>query len=312
VPKREYALRDVNLSFGHLAGSSSSPSPSPSPSPSSMPSPSRIDTTCDDDDDDGGVVLLVGRSASGKSSLLRMLAGTERPLVGGRVVVVGGGVTTTPIPVVLDRRPDFDDSLTVADRIVRAGLDAVRARGYIDGHGGRNRRITEGTKEVGVFGASFPSRMGAHDGATPPARDDPTPLLLLLLRTLAEDVSSLLTLTDEQLRSPPSGLRPSGQYLLGLACACMASSAPCVARDPDGARAHGARYPIILMDELFDAEHPSIAENCGVGILNVVRAGGVVISATHRPGHFRGMASRTITLSGGRVLTDERMRLPVR
>ena len=311
MPKREYALRDVNLSFGHLAGYSSSPSPSPSPSPSSMPpssssSLSRTDTTCDDDDDDGGVVLLVGRSASGKSSLLRMLAGTERPLVGGRVVVVGGGgVTTTPIPVVLDRRPDFDDSLTVADRIVRAGLDAVRARGYSDGPvGGRNRRIVEETEDVGVFGArSFPSRMGAHDGATP---------LLPLLRTLAEDVSSLLTLTDGQLASSPSGLRPSGRYLLGLACACMASAAPCAARDPDGARAHGARYPVILMDELFDAEHPSIAENCGEGILNVVRAGGVVISATHRPGHFRGMASRTITLSGGRVLTDERMRLPVR
>ena len=277
-----------------------------------MPSSSRIDTTRDDDDDDddddGGVVLLVGRSASGKSSLLRMLAGTERPDVGGRVVV-GGGVTT-PIPVVLDRRPVFDDSLTVAERIVRAGLDAVRARGDDDEHGGRKRRIIEETKEVGVFRASFPSRMGARDGATL-AGDDPTQLLLLLLRTLAEDVSSLLTLTDEQLRSSPSGLRPSGQYLLGLACACMASAAPCVARDPEGARARGVRYPVILMDELFDAEHPSIAENCGAGILNVVRAGGVVISATHRPGHFRGMASRTITLSGGRVLTDERMRLPV-
>jgi hypothetical protein len=54
----------------------------------------------------------------------------------------------------------------------------------------------------------------------------------------------------------------------------MASVALCVAHDPDGARAHGVRYPVILMDELFDAEHPSIAENCGAGILNVVRAGG--------------------------------------
>jgi hypothetical protein len=279
-------------------------------------SSSWIDTTHGDDEDDDGVVLLVGRSASGKSSLLRMLAGAERPVVGGRVIVGGGdpprgtsGAGTAPIPVVLDRKPDFDDSLTVAERIVRAGLDAVRGRGCED-RGRRKRRTVEEVEEAGVVaGAPFPPRiMGApRDGAT--AGNDPMPQLL---RTLAEDVASLLTLTEGQLRSAPSELRPSGQYLLGVACACMASVAPCVAHDPDGARAHGVRYPVILMDELFDAEHPSIAENCGAGILNVVRAGGVVISATHRPVHFRGMASRTITLSGGRVLTDERMRLPVR
>ncbi len=38
----------------------------------------------------------------------------------------------------------------------------------------------------------------------------------------------------------------------------MMSMAPCVADDPDSARWDGVRYPIILMDELFDAKHPSI------------------------------------------------------
>ncbi len=66
-----------------------------------------------------------------------------------------------------------------------------------------------------------------------------------------------------------------------------------------------------MLDELFDAKHPIIMENCGAGIQNLVRAGGVVISVTHRPGHFSSMASRTITQSGGRVLMDERMRLPI-
>ncbi|KAL3764377.1 hypothetical protein ACHAW5_005118 [Stephanodiscus triporus] len=202
-------------------------------------------------------------------------------------------------PVVLDGKPDFDDSLTVVERIIRAGLDAVRACGDV---GGRKCRIIE---EEGEGRRASSSGMRVHDKMT--ARDEST-----LLRILAEDVATLLTLTDEQRRSLPSELRPSSQYLFGIACACMRSMAPCVAVDPDGAWVDGVRYPIILMDELFDAEHPSIAENCGAGILNLIRAGGVVVSATHRPGHFRGMASRTITLSGGRVLTDERISLPVR
>ncbi|KAL3826863.1 hypothetical protein ACHAXA_005705 [Cyclostephanos tholiformis] len=305
VPKREYALRDINLSFGHKAepsSSSSSSSSSSLPSPrSSTQSSSCIQTTNAVNDD--GVVLLVGRSASGKSSLLRLLAGMERHVGGGRVVggggdrhhrgsagapgaTVGAGVPSRPI--LLDRKPDFDDALTVAERIVRAGIDAVRVSGVDTG---RKRRIID----------------GGEDGDRTTAGGDST---LPLLQTLADDVTLLLTLTSEQLHSSPSELRPSSQYLVGIACACMTSMAPCVAEDPNGARRDGVRYPIILLDELFDAEHPSIVENCSTGILNLIRAGGVVISATHRPGHFRGIASRTITLSGGKVLTDERISLP--
>ncbi len=243
-----------------------------------------------------------GSAAGGTIGVRQVLAAADAgvPVVGGRVIVGGGdpprgttGAGTAPIPVVLDRKPDFDDSFTVAERIVWAGLDAVRKRGCED-RGRRKRRTVEEVEEAGaVAGAAFhPRMMGApRDGAT--AGNNPTPQLL---RTPSQDVASLLTLTEGQLRSEPSELRPTGQYLLGVACACMASVAPCVAHDPDGARAHGVRYPVILMDELFDAEHPSMAENCGAGILNVVRLAGVVISATHRPGHFCGMASRTIAL----------------
>jgi hypothetical protein len=134
---------------------------------------------------------------------------------------------------------------------------------------------------------------------------------LTLLRKLAEDIVSLLMLSNEQLLAMPSELCPSVQYLFGIACACMTSMALQCIHDPIGARDDGIYYPIILMDELFDTEHPSIAENCGKGIRNLVGAGGVVISATHRPGHFRGMACRTITLSGGKVLADERIVLHV-
>ncbi len=159
-----------------------------------------------------------------------------------------------------------------------------------------------------VAGAAFhPQMMGSpRNGAT--AGND---LTLQILQTPAQDVVLLLILMEGQLGLALSELRPTGQYLLNVACACMVSVAPCIAHNLDRARAHGVRYPVILIDKLFDAKHPRIAENCSAGILNVVRAGGVVILVTHRPGHFHGMASRTITLSSRRVLMDERMRLPV-
>jgi energy-coupling factor transporter ATP-binding protein EcfA2 len=247
VPKRHFAVERINISFGHAINPLS---------------PSLVD------DDDDGIILLVGRSASGKSSLLRLLAGIEKPTDG--CIVMGGSAR----PVILDCKPDFDDSLNVMDRIVQVGA-AIQTQ-----------------------------KIGLQNNST--TRED-----LTLLRKLAEDIVSLLMLSNEQLFAMPSELCPSVQYLFGIACACMTSMALQCIHDPIRARDDGIYYPIILMDELFDTEHPSIAENCGKGVLNLVRAGGVVISATHRPGHFRGMACRTITLSGGKVLADERIVLHV-
>ena len=68
-------------------------------------------------------------------------------------------------------------------------------------------------------------------------------------------------------------------------------------------------YPILLLDELFDTEASVTVEKCSTGILNFVHAGGVVISATHRPTYFHSMVSRTVTLSGGKVLSEERRRI---
>jgi ABC-type polysaccharide/polyol phosphate transport system ATPase subunit len=251
VPKREYAVERIHLSFGHVINLSSSLV----------------------DGNDGGIILLVGRSASGKSSLLRLLAGIEMPTNDGRIIIEGSAR-----PVILDCKPDFDDSLNVMDRIVQVGVDAAIIQ----------------TQKIGL----------QNNIST--TKED-----LTLLRKLAEDIVSLLMLSNEQLLAMPSELCPSIQYLLGIACACMTSMALQCIHDPIGAQDDGIYYPIILMDELFDTEHPSIAENCGKGILNLVRAGGVVISATHRPGHFRGTACRTITLSGGKVLADERIVLHV-
>ena len=65
-------------------------------------------------------------------------------------------------------------------------------------------------------------------------------------------------------------------------------------------------YPILLLDELFDFEHPDVPKACGSGLENLVALGGVVVIATHKPHHWAGVSRRRIvTLSSGRVLTDE-------
>lgn len=285
MPRREYALQNVNLSLGSAPAQSSS-----TPLASS-------NNVCVDD----GVVLLVGRSASGKSTLLRLLAGMELPSEGcvsinsyqslGRAGQMPGTPTFAKMglpaptgesndafscgvrPVILDGKPDFDSSLTVMEWIVQAGLDTVH----------QCRREWK----CGV----------GDDGDIKPT-----------LRALAADVASLLTLTQEQCNSVPTDLSPSGEYLFGIACSCMMSIAPSIAVPSaslhDEVARDGVHYPILLFDELFDTEHPSTVDKCRRGILNLIDAGAVVVSATHRPGFFEGMATRTVTLSGGKVLSD--------
>ena len=281
VPKREYALQNINLTFGTNA------------------------TTSESQHNDG-VILLVGRSASGKSTLLRLLAGMELP-VDGYISIndhmvyydklqAGGEMPCLPPwekmglpllpavggedcygsrvqPVILQSKPDFDNTFSVMERMVRVGLDIMQ----------------QCNKEWKCAEEEF--------------SEEET---IALLQTLAHDFASLLTLTKEQCISPPSDLSPSGQYLFGIACRCMMSIAPSIAnQNTDSISRNGIHYPILLFDELFDTEHPSTVEKCSKGILNLISAGAVVISATHRPAYFECMSSRTVTLSGGKVLTDK-------
>ena len=266
VPKREFALQDVNLSFGVTASTSKE----------------KLASSEYDD----GVILLVGRSASGKSTLLRLMAGLEYP-TSGSIYINGHKVDDTmqmPIsveqgttPVILSEKPDLDNTMSVMEWIQYFGLDNIdqcNRAWKIDNDGESDEE--EETKEI--------------------------------VQKLAEDFASILTLSQEQYSSPPSELTPSGQFLFGIAAACITSVAPSIViqQNSEATPFNSIHYPIILLDELFDTEHSSIVEKCNEGILNLIREGGVVISATHKPTYFTDMASRTVTLSGGRVLTDIR------
>lgn len=247
MPKREYALKDVNLKFG---------------------------------ENDDGVVLLIGRSASGKSTILRLIAGLELPTSGcvsinGRTISKLTNVASRmpswikigqledvvrPHPVIITGKPDFDDSLQVIERIIGMGRDALHK------HGKENSAQLE---------------------------------------VLAWDFVNLLGL-DERCSLLPSELSPSEQYLFSIACGCMVSVAPAISgRQEDDNNDGVISYPIILLDELFDTEMASTVERCNKGMTNLINCGAVIISATHRPHYFRGMSSRVVTLSGGKVLSDE-------
>jgi len=266
VPKREFALQDVNLSFGVTSAS-----------------PSKEKTASSEHDD--GVILLVGRSASGKSTLLRLMAGMESS-TSGSIYINGHKVDDAmqmptsieqgTTPVILAEKPDLDDTKSVIEWIQYFGLDNIDQcnRAWKINNGGELKE--EETKEI--------------------------------IQSLAEDFSSILTLSHEQCSSPPSELTPSGQYLFGVAAACITSVAPSIViqQNTEATPLNSIHYPIILLDELFDAEHSSTVEKCSKGIMNLKREGGVVISATHKPTYFTDIAPRTVTLSGGRVLTDIR------
>jgi len=266
VPKREFAIQDVNLSFGVTSAS-----------------PSKEKTASSEHDD--GVILLVGRSASGKSTLLRLMAGMESS-TSGSIYINGHKVDDAmqmptsieqgTTPVILAEKPDLDDTKSVIEWIQYFGLDNIDQcnRAWKIDNGGESKE--EETKEI--------------------------------VQKLSEDFASILTLSHEQCFSPPSELTPSGQYLFGIASACITSVAPSIViqQNTEATPLNSIHYPVILFDELFDTEHSSIVEKCSKGITNLNRAGGVMISATHKPEYLAAISSRTVTLSGGRVLTDIR------
>ena len=124
--------------------------------------------------------------------------------------------------------------------------------------------------------------------------------------------ATTLGLTLDQLQSKPSNLSPSGQFLFGLACGCLCSVMPALSATVDSQTALDITKcslpgPILLLDELFDFEHPDVAAKCCPGIDSLIqKMGAVVIIATHKPHHWESLEMRrTVALSSGRILAEE-------
>jgi ABC-type sugar transport system ATPase subunit len=245
---------------------------------------------------DDGVIVLEGSSASGKSTILRLLAGIESPAE-GRILINGQeiknrdegerkspywlkvGSTFTQSqseavaqPVILENKPDFNNSKTVLQRIVQMGHDAVQYHCNIENVECRENEI----------------------------RDK-------LLQRVALEFAELLTISKEQ-QFKPSELSPSKQFLFAMACGCMVSIAPSIAALGDNAATKvSVQYPILLFDELFDTETSGTLDKCKSGICNLIEKGGVVVSVTHRTTYFMDMGCRCVTMSGGKVLVDSKV-----
>ena len=125
-----------------------------------------------------------------------------------------------------------------------------------------------------------------------------------LVKLVARDFAHIIGLTDKQLEGKPSNLSQSGQYMFGIVGGCMQSVRDTMPVSIKDVQDQGLYFPILLLDELFDSEHSSIAVKVGKGLKELTRLGGVVISATHKPQYLDDTAARIITLSGGEILTD--------
>ena len=124
-------------------------------------------------------------------------------------------------------------------------------------------------------------------------------------RTIAIEFANLLSLSEDEINANPSSLSPSAQYVFGIACACVQSTADAVYVRDDGDIE--LPCPILLLDELIDFETSIVANRIGKSLKELSRAGAVIITATHRPQYLKSFADRMITLSSGMILLSEKL-----
>lgn len=214
-----------------------------------------------------GLTLLVGRSASGKSTLLRIISGQEEPL-SGFLCINGQNIYKEKGSRQMSVQPVTIDS---------------KPDCYDDNLNVMDRIVQAGSRSLSLSKDKVPG----------------------ILDDLANEFAILLGL-EGQLSKKPSQLTPSGQYLFGLCCACMESSCHSLNLEEIlNQDVVNISCPILLLDELMDAEHSDIAKTVGKGLLKLTSKGAIVIAATHRPQHLKSVADRTVTLSSGKVLLQE-------
>ncbi len=290
VPRRQFAVLDVTLSFGSVPKGSNSDSNSNINKHwndwSRTSSPHRPGGS---EKGSNSVVLLLGPSSSGKSTILSLIKGTVQPAEG--TVDVGcrdppngpfeggddrDGTTTAAAaawPVLLNERdPIPRQAETVGERLRKA------VRSCCGGNG------------------PLPDEGGGKDGGWTEA--------------LLEDLSTVWELS---LQRQLSSLTPSEYYRFRLAQACIESSlhhrrrrgrssasvTPGIADDGKWEGRQGIATPtswalpgpVLLLDEWLDVEAGAVVRKVLPSLQRAGRdLGAVIVCVTHRPSLFEAAA----------------------
>jgi ABC-type polysaccharide/polyol phosphate transport system ATPase subunit len=223
-----------------------------------------------------GVTILIGPSASGKSTLLHILAGEECPQK-GKIDLLGGnallsddaGFIYPSKPVVIDRYY-ATEILTNGKYTLEKSVDTS-------------------------FKALFPSR---HDELSKNG------ILSFCKKELANHLGVDLDCCI-------SDLTTSERYLARLVFACIESvlsPAPPMSNDDLSIHLMKVSAPILLMDELLDAETSEVARSVGRKLLSLChQTGAIVVAATHKPEPLIPLASTKVTMVAGKVNMVEKL-----
>jgi len=225
--------------------------------------------------------LLVGRSASGKTTILRAVSGTEPP-ASGKVIL--NGIDLYPSSIEYKNK---DQLLPIPKPImIDSKPDCF------------DKKTTVMERII----------------AAAPAQSELLNEQKDIIKLVACEYSRMVNLSSGEIKGLPSELSPSGQYLFGIAIACMESSfSTLVGRSFKDYTSYNNMMvgkaeiqvpcPVLLLDELLDSETSAVASTVGKGLHNLARQGGIVLAATHRPEFLKGLADQIITMNGGKLLT---------
>jgi len=220
--------------------------------------------------------VLLGSSGSGKSTLLRCIASGGTGASAGKISINGAGLSLPPssVPVprpvlVEEKGPSRGPESTVLGRIAGAALSELAAtRPDVR----RDGAATEACTELALRYGSLCGLAGADWDASP------------------EDATR------------------STMHLANLAAAAVRSVAAATCPQTPGGSGGGAPdvRPVILLDEVYDTEVPSVTAVVAAGIARICADGGIVIVATHCPNPFLDTrtARRIIRMSRGTILSD--------
>ena len=267
VPQRTYALQDVTFRIPDTTNAYFS---------NLSKSDHNNDNKCIRNKHEG-LVLLLGVSSSGKSALMKCLCAADTrgkieslSELNGAAICMEGSITIN--------NPDKESSRGIVS--ANPVLLDRKFRGYNDD--------SKSVKEWILFDVCSSSS---------------TILAMDRMEHALHDFALVVELSISELNGKPSALSPSSQFLATLICGSLKSILMQLRSNNENYTS--LFYPILCLDELFDAEHSSVTQKVGRGLQRLTELGGVVLVATHKPTPLHEKVNRIITLSGGKLLRDE-------